>query len=359
MDNKLKIESFCELNNEKFKVYYNYLNSTEHLNQFVYYLKLIQHKDFQKRLLELISINKKSILENCKNIDIIISFYKQNNLINKSEIGKFFNFYENEYKKIIGSKSGCGTSSKSKAKICDLSILKMFLKIINYERFVETLKEILYICSDYRACIYFMTPSINFENYKSTKKEVVKDVVLKFRCNINTLNQIISHIYVGYKNRWGSGYYATALAMFDTLMILKKYFKNVLYMLKIKFECANGRKLKLKKSKDIIKKICENYHKKKMFESEIDNMINEKKIINVSQFIINMKRLGYDMWFVIPLVFDSIYGKYKISGLCKPLIWGTDRIYLQDMNNELGFMCFKLVEDGYISNIHIFNRFND
>ena len=62
------------------------------------------------------------------------------------------------------------------------------------------LKEILYICSDYRACIYFMTPSINFENYKRTKKEVVKDVVLKFRCNINTLNQIISHIYVGYKN---------------------------------------------------------------------------------------------------------------------------------------------------------------
>ena len=68
---------------------------------------------------------------------------------------------------------------------------------------------------------------------------------------------------------------------------------------------------------------------------EIDNMINEKKIINVSQFIINMKRLGYDMWFVIPLVFNSIYGKYKISGLCKPLIWGTDRIYLQDMNNMI------------------------
>ena len=355
MDNKLKIENFCELNNERFKIYYSYLDNTEKLNQFIYYLKFIQHRDFHKRLLSLISINKKAILDNCKNMDILISFYKQNNLINKSEIGKFFSFYEIEYKKI----SAIGKGKKNKLKITDLSILKMFLKIINYERFVETLKEILYIFSDYRACIYFMTPSINFENYQYTKKEVVKDIVLKFRPNINTLNQIISHIYVGYKNRWGSGYYATALAMFDTLMILKKYFKNVLSILKIKFECANERELKLKKSKDIIKKICENYHKNKMFESEIDNMINEKKINNVSQFIINLKRLGYDMWFVIPLVFDSIYRKYKISGLCKPFIWGTDKIYLQNMNNELGFMCFKLVEDGYISNIHIFNRFND
>jgi tetratricopeptide (TPR) repeat protein len=345
MDNKLKIENFCELNNKRFKVYYNYLNNAENLNKFMIYLKIIKHKDFHKRLLKLININKNAILDNCKNMDILISFYKQNNLINKSEIGKFFSFYEKEYKKI-------SRSTIKKGSKLDLSILKMFLKIINYERFIETLKEILYIFSDYRACIYFMTPSINFENYQHTKKEIVKDIVLKFRCNINTLNQIISHIYVGYKNRWGSGYYATAIAMFDTLMILKKYFKNVLSMLKIKFECH-------KKTKDIIKKICENYHKKKMFESEIDNMINPKKINNVSQFIINMKRLGYDMWFVIPLVFDSIYGKYKLNGLCKPLIWGTDKIYLQNMNNELGFMCFKLVEDGYISNIHIFNRFND
>jgi ATP sulfurylase len=124
-------------------------------------------------------------------------------------------------------------------------------------------------------------------------------------------------------------------------------------MLDIKFKVQ-----KKCNKKDIIKKICEKYSINKLKISDVDKKINEKNINNVSQFIVNIKRLGYDMWFTIPLIFDAIYEEYELSGIKEANVINDDKIYFQRTNNVLGFMCYVLVNEGFINNVHIFERFN-
>jgi hypothetical protein len=330
----IKIENFCE-NNVKYISYYNFLNNTENINKLLIKLKFLKHPIIKKKILKMIEDNHKIILHNINLLNIVISYYIQNNLINKSEIGVFFKFYQKNIKKtnIMSYKS----------------LLIMFYKIADYDNLLSLLKEIFYIFSNYRTCLYYMTPSINFYN---TKKETIKNIVIKFRDNLNTLNQIITKVYIGDKNPWGSSYYSTAFSMFETLIILKKYFKDPIKLLKIEFKVN-------KMSKDVIKDICYSYQTKKIKDSDIDNKLNPEYINNVSQFIVNIKRLGYDLWFVIPLIFNSIFQDYIIKGIPDSKIFSHDKIYFQTTNNYLGFMCFILVKYGFITNVNIFHNFND
>ena len=326
--NKFKIENFCEEHNLEFKKYYNYLNNPYYVFILLQCIQYVNNDIIQTKLLNMIKENHSLVLEKINKIDIIINFYKKNNLINKSDIGKFFVFYEIHKKK---------TNLKN-----NNDLLKLFNLLINYDKVVSVLKECFYIFSDYRACLYFMTPNINSKN--------IKEIVTHFRDNLNTLNQIISKIYVGDKTPWGSLYYTTAYSMLETLLILKKYFKDPLKILNIKFHINK----KCDKNK-LMKKLTKKYHEKKFDNSNNDDF----KIESVSQFILNLKRLGYDLWFTIPLIFDTIYENYELSGYPEAITDGHTRIYHQKMNNKIGILCFILITDGFITNINIFNNFND
>lgn len=342
---KIKIADFCQTHNEEFKTYYNYLNNSHYVQMFLTYQSILYTDRMKQYIMELIKKNHKKIVETVDKIDIIISYYKQNELINKSEIGKFFVYYEKERKGIKDVKL------KNKN-----NIFKLFYKIMEYPQIIEMLKECFYIFSDYRSCIYFMTPSINFYKVNNKNKLLLKNVVHSFKDNINTLNQIITKIYIGDITPWGSPYYTMAYTMFESLMILRKYYKEPLKTLDIKFKV----KKVMKNNKDLIKRLCDNYHIKKLKDNEImDAKINEKYIFNVSQFILILKKLGYDLWYVIFLVFNTIYENYTIKGLIDPIIYTHEKLKLQIRNNELGVMCFILSEKGYITNTHIFNGFND
>ena len=325
-----KIENFCQEHNQEFKIYYNYLQNSYYVSILLQYMRIIHIKEIKKKIMEMIEKNHLIVLDKLNKIDIIISFYKQNNLINKSEIGKFFGFYENERNKInIQNKN---------------DLFNLFYKMIDYKNIIDMLKECFYIFSDYRACIYYMTPSIDF--YNCSKKEI-DTVVNSFKDNTNTLIQIISKIYVGDKyNPWGSPYYASAYAFFETLFILKKYYKNPLEKIGIKVTIQE-------KNNNIIQSLYDAYNLKKMKDDKISD-----KIKTVSQFIICLKKMGYDLWFVIPFVFDTIYTKYEINNLSDGHIFNGKNIYYQKMNNEIGLKCFLLVENGYITNTNIFKRFN-
>jgi hypothetical protein len=334
---KFKIENFCEEHNSEFKTYYNYLNNSVYIKILITCLSYINHPTIQTKILNMIKEHKKIVYEKLNKIDIIINFYKQNNLIEKSEIGKFFIFYEKN-KKNINLKN-------------NEDLLKLFNILINYDKVISVLKECFYIFSDYRACIYFMTPSIDFYN---TSKKIINNVILNFRDNLNTMNQIISKIYVGDENPLGSHYYSTAYSMFETLFIIKKYFSDPLKIVKIKFNV-----IKKCSEKQIIEKLCDKYHNTKLKDSELDNKINKKNVHNISQLILNLKRLGYDLWFVLPLVFNTIYEKYEVKNIPESLVFGKEKLYFQKMNNQIGFMCYVLVSEGYVSNGNIFNNFND
>lgn len=334
---KFKIENFCEEHNSEFKTYYNYLNNPFYIKILITCLSHINHPTIQTKILNMIKENKKKVHEKLNKITIIVNFYKQNNLIEKSEIGKFFSFYEKQIKSI---------NLKN-----NKDLLKLFNVLINYDRVISVLKECFYIFSDYRACIYFMTPSIDFHN---TSKKIINDVILNFRDNINTMNQIISKVYVGDENPFGSPYYSTAYSIFETLFIIKKYFSDPLKTIKIKFNV-----IKKCSEKQIIEKICDKYHNTKLKDSDLDNKINKKHINNISQLILNFKRLGYDLWFVVPLIFNTIYEKYEVKNIPESLVFGKDKLYFQKMNNQIGFMCYMIVSEGYVTNANIFNNFND
>jgi hypothetical protein len=334
---KFKIENFCEEHNNEFKKYYNYLNNPLYISIFINYLNYVNHTIIKQKIYEMIIKNHTYILDRINKIDILVEFYKKNNLINKSEIGKFFNFY-------IVHRKNLNLNSKKE-------LFNLFYKLINYNNVVLVLKEIFYIFSDYRSCIYYLTPSINFNN---TTKLIINKVVIKFKDNINTLNQIISKIYLGDKNPWKSVYYSSAYAMFETLIILKKYYKDPINELNIKFNI-----IKKCEKKNLIENLCNNYLHQKMKSSKIDNKINKNNIKNISQFILILKKEGYDLWFVIPLIFNSIYESYKFKNIPDALLIDHKNIYYQKMNNIIGIMCFILVENNFISNVNIFNNFND
>ena len=65
------------------------------------------------------------------------------------------------------------------------------------------------------------------------------------------------------------------------------------------------------------------------------------------------------MWYIIPLVFNSIYINYEINGLPESNVFGHNKIYYQKLNNKIGLMTFILVNEGYISNTNIFQNCND
>jgi hypothetical protein len=335
--NKFKIENFCEEHNTEFKQYYDYLNNPLYVSIFINYLPYLNHEIIKKKIYKMIIENHNYVLDRINKIDILVNYYKKNNLINKSEIGKFFNFYLEHRKKI-------NLNNKK-------HLFNLFYKLINYNDIILLLKEIFYIFSNYRACIYYLTPSINFHN---TKKSIINKVIISFRDNLNTLNQIISKIYLGNKNPWGSIYYSSSYAMFETLLILKKYYKNPLQILNIKFTI-----IKKCENENLIENLCNNYLHKKMKISAIDKKINKITIKNISQFILILKKEGYDLWFVIFLIFDTIYESYEFENVSDSLLLDHKNTYYQKKNNMFGLMCFILVDNNFISNINIFNNFND
>lgn len=336
---KFKIENFCEDHNVEFKVYYGYLNNPVYIPIFTYYLQSMNDIKMKNRIKELIKEKKLYIIEKLDIVDKIIYYYEQNNLIKKSEIGHFFMYYKKN-RSLIKNK-----------KLSDEDLFILFYKMISYEKLISVLKEIFYIFSDYRSCIYFLTPSINFHSKSAITKNKIEKVVVTFRDNINTLNQIISKIYIGDKNPWGSPLYSTAYSMFNTLIILKEYYKDPLKKINIKVTIQE-KCLK----KNILSKITENINK--IDNSKIDNT-KISNFINVSEAILYLRKKGYDLWFVIPFIFNIIYPKYILKNIPESGIINNTRIHNQKSNNILGVLCFLLCENNFISNINIFQKFND
>ena len=138
--------------------------------------------------------------------------------------------------------------------------------------------------------------------------------------------------------------------MFETLFIIKKYYKeNYKSFKKLNI---NFKIVKKTDPVDIIKNLLKKFNIIKFSNGTI------KSANNVSDFLIKVKKLGYDMWFTIPFIFDTIYEKYKLDNIMESYTFGSDKIYFQKMNNILGIMCYILVCEGFITNINIFQNFN-
>ena len=338
--NHINIANFCidNISTKKYKKYYEFLNNSQNIFIITQFMKFLYSKTIQNKLIKLIKENKNELKRSIENAKIIIDFYDKNENIRNSSIGQFFQYFKN---KILHIKL-----------TDDKQLLTLFYELIEYPGLLSILKECFYIFSNYRACLYFMTPNINF---RTCSKEKIDMYIKYFVSNQNTLSSIISKIYLGDKNSWGSPYYSTVIAMFETLNILNTHYEtknyNVLKKLKISTNIKLIHKTKKKQINALLKKFDMNKINKK------DN-IKLEDIFNVSQFIIILKKMGYDIWFVIPLIFDTLY-RYDFVGIQESNILGFQKIYHQKMNLKIGVMIYILVLDGFITNMHIFNNFND
>jgi len=322
---KISKDHFCEENNKLFKKIYIFLNNPKNIILLMNTLKIFSHPKGKKVILDTIKKNKKIIYEIMKDFNIIMDYYKSNNLVLKSQVGHFILYYDYHLKKIKVDK--------------DEDYLLFIQKILNYPMLISLLKEIFYILSDYRSCIYFMTPNIKFRN---TNKENIDEFVNKFHTNQNMCFSIISGYYPNDNSPWGK-YYTGAYACFESLNILKKYYDNPLKKLKIIHKYS-----KKSNKQQIIKKI-----------SSIYNIQLKKieKIMSVTTFIIMMKKLKYNMHEVVNQIFEIIYQNSQFKNIQNCYINNGIKIFNQKKNYDLGVKIFILVNDGFITNVNCFENF--
>jgi len=339
-NNHINIANFCNdnINNKKYKKYYDFLNNPQNIFITTQFMKFLYTETIKNKLSKLIKKNKNEIKKSIENAHIIIDFYDKNENVRNSPIGQFFQYFKD---KIIHIKL-----------TDDKQLLALFYKLIEYPSLLSILKECFYIFSNYRACLYFMTPSINF---KTCSKDKIELYIKYFASNQNTLTSLISKIYIGDKNPWGSPYYSTAIAMFETLNILGMHYETKNYNILKKIKISTNIKLIHKTKKAQIDALLKKFDMNKI--NKKDNIKNEN-LFNISQFIIILKKMGYDIWFVIPLIFDTLY-KYDFKGIQESNILGYQKIYHQKINLKIGVMIYILTLDGFITNMHIFNNFND
>lgn len=338
--NHINIADFCNdnINNKKYKKYYDFLNKPQNIFITSQFMRFLYTETIKNKLSNLIKENKNKIKKNIENAKIIIDFYDKNKNIRNSPIGQFFQYFKN---KILHIKL-----------TDDKQLLTLFYELIEYPSLLSILKECFYIFSNYRACLYFMTPNINF---RTCSKDKIDMYIKYFASNQNTLTSLISKIYIGDKNPWGSPYYSTAIAMFETLNIISTHYETKNYNILKKIKISTNIKLIHKTKKAQIDALLKKFDMNKI--NKKDNIKNED-LFNVSQLIIILKKMGYDIWFVIPLIFDTLY-KYDFIGIQESNIIGYQKIYHQKMNLKIGVMIYILVLDGFITNMHIFNNFND
>ena len=322
---KINMNHFCEENNIMFKKINKFLNNPKNIFILMKTLKIFFHPRAQPILLNEIKKNKSKINSIAENFHIVMEYYKNNNLVLKSKVGHFMLYYEHNLKSI-------------KVKN-DKDYLHFMLKILNYPNLISLLKEIFYVLSDYRSCIYFMTPNIKFRN---TNKETIQEFITKFRSNQNMCFSIISGYYPNDNSPWGY-YYTGAYSSFESLTILSKYYQNPIKELNIDF------KYKKKNNKQqILNKISKIYNIK---------LKKQEKVINITNFIILMKRLKYDMHEVVNSIFNIIYEGVSFKNIERCYVVNGIKIFSQKRNYELGIKIYLLVSNGYITNVNCFENF--
>ena len=184
-----------------------------------------------------------------------------------------------------------------------------------------------------------MTPHIKFRN---TDKETIDEFVKKFNNNQSMCFSILSGYYPNDKSPWGI-HYNGAYACLESLIILNKYYTYPLKALKIDF------KYKKKNNKnEILKKLSDIYNIK---------LNKQDKIVNVTSFIIYMKKLKYNMHDVVNSIFKVIYEGSTFNNIHKCYIVNSTKIYDQQKNYNLGVKIFILINNNYITNVNCFENF--
>ena len=322
----IDMDNFCEENNKLFKNISVFLDNPRNIIILMNQVKVFLSPKGKKIIISELQKNKDKIDKIIKNCKVVINYYKMNDEILKSEVGHFILYCEHNLDKIRIKNEN--------------DYIRFIENIINYPKLITLLKEIFYILSDYRSCIYFMTPNVDF---KKTNKSIVNEFIKKFKSNQNICFSTISRYYRNDESPWGK-YYTGVYSSFESLIILQKYYNNPLKELNIEFNYK-----KKNNNKVILKKISQ------LYNVELNKI---EKIMNVTNYIIMMKKMKYNMHEVVNSIFDIIYEGVTIKNIQKCYIINNIKIFNQKNSYELGVKIYILVRDNFISNINCFENFD-
>lgn len=287
----------------------------------------------KKELKKYIKKNWKEIKNHVKLTKNICIRIKENKQLERTSVGFFTAMIEKHLIKIKSANS----------------FVTELYKILEYPHLYNAVKDLLFILSNNKRCKYLVNPQIN---HQSLKKKELNDIINTYGQQLNTLKEIITGVYPGEINDWGHRDYATAYSMYKTLMIMDKFYNNPLLKLNIKIKI-----IKKTLKKNIGYTLLKNYQLKKYTNK---NLITKKdNMQTVSEYIVKLKHLGYDLWFTIPLVFESIYPEYNITNVEIATVVGKNNRAYQRRNNLIGIMAYYLVLNGFITNIYLFRHFNN
>jgi hypothetical protein len=234
----------------------------------------------------------------------------------------------------------------------------MYNKIKNPDTFMENvpdllkkqniyliLKEFIYILSNKKRCKLLVEDDLRS---KKLNKEYIKNIIDILGKNLNLIKEFIFLKYTGNNNNWGNKQYESAYKMFKTLLIIEPFYDKPLKLLGIKYSLSKP---------DKVEKIIENMEIDYVLKTKKNNL-NGKDVKSISEFIILMKKSGFNLWFSINFVWNHIYTKWAIDNIQNSNVNGNNNIEYQKSNNLLGIKIYLLCKKGFITSSNIFQNFN-
>jgi len=86
-------------------------------------------------------------------------------------------------------------------------------------------------------------------------------------------------------------------------------------------------------------------------------MNQKQKVNNSTQFIIFMKKLGYDLYQVVDIVFEMVYEKPSFKNIQDCYILDTKKYIIKRKIMYMVVKIYLLVENGFINNMNCFDLF--
>jgi len=322
---------FCNENYLFFEKNYNLLNDKSvELN----FYKTIYSLDIKKhQIIDEILLNK--IKENWKGIDIYLNLGK-NVFEQLKKSGNLKNFQvENLINDFLI------IEKKIKSPKTFLQYMKTF---IYRKNLYNEIKELLLILSNKYTCELILNEKLKKE--KCTKKYIEKIVVLA-NGSFDILTKLLYPKINAIKNNFGKEEYENVYKFFKCLKLMEKHNINPLQILNIE---------KPSKPKNI---------EKILDELEINYLIDtgndfDEKIENVksiAEYILLLKKRGHSLWFTINYIWKYLYGEELLGSIHKTNAISSNNIENQKNSYNFALKLFILCEDGFVSNINIFQEF--
>lgn len=220
-----------------------------------------------------------------------------------------------------------------------------YMKTFIYRKnLYNEIKELLLILSNKYTCELILNEKLKKE--KCTKKYIEKIVALA-NGSFDILTKLLYPKVTAIKNNFGKEEYENVYKFFKCLKLMEKHNINPFQILNI------GKPTKPKKIEKILDELEINYliDTGNDFDEKIEN------VKSIAEYILLLKKRGHSLWFTINYIWKYLYGEELLGSIHKTNPISSNNIENQKNSYNFALKLFILCEDGFVSNINIFQEF--